>query len=356
MKAIRVKELAAQRFDNVMVQDVEPPEPGRGQVRVRMLFSPINPSDHNFIRGTYADALRGLAWNQGQDTLTFDPERKVPIATPPYTLGAEGIGIVEGHGGGFMAKRLMGKRVAVASGPPDGTWQESAIVDARRALTLPDNVSDEQGSMFFVNPITAYAMVHKVLRVPRGAVLLQTGAASAVGQMVIALSKRAGFKTINLVRSEHGANAIRDLGGDFVIPTDAPDMKQQIISATGNRGIAYALDCIGGDQLGDLLPLMGVQGRMLLYGTLGGFSSTLKSRDMMMPMANVGGFLLPVWLGQQPIPTILRTLKRVKQLLGSGNFKTEIAEIYHLGDIRQALQHSVRPGKTGKVLLRIGDH
>jgi len=299
MKAIRINTLTSQGFDHVNVEEVEPINPGRGQVRVRMLYSPVNPSDHNFIHGTYSDALGRLAWNHGQDRFTFDPERKEPIATPPYTLGGEGIGMVEAHGGGFMAKRLMGKRVAVAAGPPQGTWQESVVVDARRALSLPENVSDQQGSMFFVNPISACVMVHKVLQVQRGGVLLQTGAAGAVGQMVIALSKRTGFKTINLVRSEAGAQTVRELGGDYVIFEQDRDMRRQILTASGGKGVQYALDCVGGDLLSSLFSVLTVQGKMLLYGTLGGASSSLMSRDLMMPMASVNGFLLPAWLKHQ---------------------------------------------------------
>ena len=163
------------------------PEPGAGQVRVRMLMSPVNPSDLNFVRGTYFDALRRIVWNQPRDgeaaaRAWFDPDRTNACPMPPYALGGEGVGIVEACGSGFLARRLRGKRVAVASGPPHGTWQEHTLVDAKKAVALPASVPDDQAAMFFVNPITAYVLIHEVLRVRRGGWVLVTAAGSALRQ------------------------------------------------------------------------------------------------------------------------------------------------------------------------------
>ena len=135
--AARVHETASHGFAHVLLEDVQRPEPGPGQVRVRMSMSPINPSDHNDITGTYTKALGRLIWNRGYDRPSFDPDRQRLVPAPPYTLGREGVGVVEASGGGWMARRLVGKRVAVAGGPPLGTWQNHTVVDARRAIALP---------------------------------------------------------------------------------------------------------------------------------------------------------------------------------------------------------------------------
>ena len=182
------------------------PEPAAGQVRVRMRLSPVNPSDLNFMRGTYHEALGRVIWNRVltrddsqragsnsqrgvADPVFFDATRKTPCPVPPYALGGEGVGTVDACGSGFLARRLRGRRVAVAGGPPNGTWQEFVVVDAKRAVVLPDSVADEQAAMFFVNPITAYVLVHEVLQVRRGAWVLVTAAGSALGKSVVRMGE-----------------------------------------------------------------------------------------------------------------------------------------------------------------------
>ena len=91
-----------------------------------------------------------------------------------------------------------------------GNWQENVVLPARQLVPLPDDIADEQAAMFFVNPATALAMTQHVLRVPPGAWLLQTAAASTLGRMVIRLGQHFGFRTINVVRrSEQAETAPR---------------------------------------------------------------------------------------------------------------------------------------------------
>ncbi|MCJ7452018.1 MAG: hypothetical protein MUO39_06015, partial [Steroidobacteraceae bacterium] len=155
MKSARISRYT-QNPGDIRIEDVPVPEPGPGQVRVRMIMSPVNPSDLNFLRGTYSQALERIVWNQGRHAaglpLYFDPGLSNPCPKPPYALGGEGVGIVDACGAGLLARRLRGRRVAVASGPPNGTWQQCTVVDAKRAVVMPESVADEQAAMYFVNP------------------------------------------------------------------------------------------------------------------------------------------------------------------------------------------------------------
>src|SRR5947209_1590219 len=100
------------------VRDVPEPVPGRGEVRVRMIASPINPSDLLMVRGQYG--------------------RPPPL---PATPGFEGAGIVE-TGSGLLARRVMGRRVAVLNGA-SGNWQENVVIPARQAVPVPRELTDE---------------------------------------------------------------------------------------------------------------------------------------------------------------------------------------------------------------------
>lgn len=343
---------------DIRIEETAAPQPGPGQVRVRMLMSPVNPSDLNFLHGTYHQALQRIIWNQGEgdnSTVFFDPARQVPCPTPPYALGGEGLGIVDATGSGLLARRLRGKRVAIAGGPPNGTWQEYTVADAKRAIALPASIPDEQGAMFFINPVTAYVMVREVLRVPRDSWLLVTAAGSALGKSVVRMGKLYGFKTLCVVRSDSNTAELERLGADAVVATERQDLLSEVFRITGGRGVSHAIDCVGGELAAQVVRCLGLGGRLVLYGTLANRPLQLAIRDLMMPVAQISGFLLPNWMSQQSPLKLLSVLRQVKRLTIEGLFTTEVASVYRLEQVTRAVTAALQPGRTGKIMLRIGD-
>lgn len=354
MKAVQVNRFSS-GFDQITVKNVNAPEPEAGQVQVRMLLSPINPSDLNFIRGDYRQTLGNMVWNIGREPPSFAPSGQLMYPDFPYALGGEGVGIVEKAGKGYLARRLVGRRVAVAGGPPNGTWQERCVVDARKALTLPASLTDEQGCMFIVNPLSAYAIISQVLRVRSGEWLLQSAAGSALGQIVVRLSKVLGFKTINLVRSAANEETIRMLGGDVVINTCDQDIPTAVAEATEGRGVRYAMDCVGGEIAEQMIRSLTIDGHLVVYGTLGDGPISLASRDLMTPVAKISGFFALNWLSTQSPIVILMMLRRLKKLQAAGIFDAPIEQIYAIDEIQDALALAAAPGRGGKVLLRLSE-
>jgi NADPH:quinone reductase-like Zn-dependent oxidoreductase len=310
MKSVRLHAFT-ENLDELRIEDVPMPEPGPGQVRVRMRLAPINPSDLNFVRGTYHAALKRIVWNNASSAVYFDPQRTTPCPVPPYALGGEGVGVVEAHGSGFLARRLQGTRVAIAGGPPRGTWQEFVVVDAKRAVTLPDRIPDEQGAMFFVNPITAYVLVREVLQVRRGGWVLITAAGSALAKSVVRMGRRDGFRTLCVVRSNVHSAELRSLGADAVIETDGQDLAAEVARLTAGQGVGHALDCVGGDLAGQVITCLGLNGHLVVYGTLGNRPTPVPGRDLMMPIARISGFLLSTWMAQQSPLRLLGILRAV---------------------------------------------
>lgn len=358
MKSARLNSFT-QNVDDIQIVDAPIPTPGPGQVRVKMLMSPVNPSDLNFVHGTYHDALARIIWNHGLTSagkqVHYDPAHANPCPVPPYALGGEGIGIVDATGAGFLAGRLRGKRVAIASGPPNGTWQEYTVVDAKKAVAMPDSISDEQGAMFFVNPITAYVLTREVLRVPRDGWLLVTAAGSALGKSVVRLGKHYGFKTLCVVRSNTSSDELRRLGADAVIETDHQDLIAEVFRLTEGKGVGCAIDCVGGDLAAQVVRCLGFGGRLVVYGTLANSPVQIQVRDLMMPVASISGFLLPSWMAQQSILKLLGVLRAVKRLTVEGLFHTDVTATFPLDDVVNAVGAAMQPGRTGKVMLRISN-
>ena len=356
MKSVRVHAFT-ERPEDIQVDELPMPVPGPGQVRVRMLLSPVNPSDFHFVRGIYYRALERVIWNQagtdGDSRISIDPAHRNPCPVPPYTLGGEGVGIVEATGGGFLAKRLMGKRVAVAGGPPNGLWQEFAVVDARKAIPVADSVPDEQAAMYLINPISAYVMVREVLKVPRDGWLLLTAAGSALGKSVVRMGRLFGFRTICVVRSDANTAELARLGADAVIETDKHDLFAEVARVTAGQGAGYAMDCVGGKLTADVVRCLGLNGRLILYGTMADSPVEVAVRDLMMPLARVEGFYLGNWMPHQSPLKLLGVLRAVKKLTASGVFHTEVSETFSLDEAAKAVAASLHTGRTGKVMLRI---
>lgn len=336
--------------DVLRLVDLPTPEPGPGEVRVRMRFSPVNPSDFNTIRGGYRRSLERVIWNRGAQTLHFDPGRTRPLAPLPVSPGADGMGVVEAAGRGWYARHLVGRRVVVM-GASSGNWREQVIVPAVQALPVPAGVSDEQAAMFLVNPMTAWAMVNAVLRVPRGAWLLQSAAASQLGRMVIRLGRRQGFRTINLVRRADAAQELLDIGADAVIDASHEDVPARVAELTHDAGVSHALDCVGGDTAATILRCLGARGHLLSYGTLGGDTLSFAARDLMTPAARLEGFLLPQWIAAQGPLARLRAMRRVGRLIAEGTLASDVGTIYPMSDFAAALRASVASARGGKVLL-----
>jgi len=357
MKSARVHAFTDRPAD-IRIEDVPVPEPGPGQVRVRMLLSPVNPSDFHYVRGTYYHALERIIWNQRRTDddrrVCFDPGRAVECPVPPYALGGEGVGIVDACGGGFLASRLKGRRVAVAGGPPNGTWQELTVVDAKRAVVVPDTLADEQAAMYLTNPISAHVMIREVLQVPRDSWVLVTAAGSALGKSVVRIGKRDGFRTICVVRSGANTPELGALGADAVIETDRHDLVAEVARLTAGRGVGSALDCVGGRLASEVVRCLGLNGRMVVYGTLADSPIEIPSRDLMLPLAQVAGFYLGNWMARQSPFKLLGVLRAVKRLTAAGAFQTEVGETYPLDQAATAVAASLEPGRTGKVMLRIG--
>jgi NADPH:quinone reductase-like Zn-dependent oxidoreductase len=309
--------------------DVPAPQPEWGEVLVRMLASPVNPSDLMYIEGKY-----GLT----------------PVL--PATPGFEGVGIVEATGGGVLGWLRKGKRVAVIN-DRIGNWAEYTVTKARQVIPVPDELSDDQAATFFVNPATALVMTQHVLAVPRGAWLLQSAAGGALGQMIIRLGQKYGFRTLNVVRRPEQVEELRKLGADAVIVESAGPLPEQVRSIT-REGVHHAIDPVGGKTGSEVIASLAPGGHCLLYGSLGDEPLSLQPRFMLSGSITVQGFWLASWAKQQSVMTMLRLFRRVRGMMREGILQTSFAASYSLEQVHDAVKHAASPGKGGKVLLRIG--
>jgi NADPH2:quinone reductase len=326
MKAIRFEQFGEPE-KVLRVVDLPEPEPGPGQVRVRMIASPINPSDLLVIRGRYG-----------------------VLPKLPATPGFEGVGVVEKAGPGLLGAFYKGRRVAVLNSD-GGNWAEKAIIPAIRAIPVAADLPDEQVASFFINPASALAMTRHVLKVPRGEWLLQSAAGSTVGKMIIKLGRKVGFKTLNVVRRREAVDELKALGADAVISSSDGPIDQQVRDLTGGRGVSYALDCVGGETGSQVFKALGDDSHMLVYGLLSDEDIHFDPRAMIAGKRVIEGFWLGHWMLARSKIKALGLFREIGGLIRDGALATDPGPRFPLDSIGAAVKEAEAVGRKGKVLL-----
>ena len=299
-----------------------------GEVRVKVLAAPINPSDLLQISGNYG----------------VDP-------VLPARPGSEGVGRVTEVSP--EAKNLkVGQLVLLASG---STWAEEIVAPAEGFLPLPNlgPISAEvieQLAMTAVNPLTALLMLTSYGDIKEGQWIAQSAANSAVGGYVIQLAKQRGIKTVNIVRREGLADDLMAKGADVVL-IDGPDLTAQIAEATDNASIMLALDPVGGDTYGRLADSLGYGGTLVTYGVLSGKPATLDTGKVIFNDTRLRGFWLYKWYQTATMQEMQAAFGQVIPLIANGTLKANIDSRFTVDQIKQAVARAWEGGRNGKVLI-----
>jgi NADPH:quinone reductase len=311
------------------VREVPDPHPGPGEVRVRMIKSPMNPSDMMVVEGRYG-----------------------VLPTLPAIPGFEGVGVVDEVGPGLIGRFVKGKRV-VAINSQGGNWAEYAVIPARQARPVPDDIPDDQAAAYFVNPATVLALARHILAVPKGEWLLQSAAGSTLGRMIIKLGKHDGFKTLNVVRRREAVDELQKLGGDAVISSSDGHIDQQVHQITGGKGVRYAIDPVGGQTGTEVFRSLGENGRLILYGTLSAEPIAVDPRLVISGPRTVEGFWLGHWMRSRSIPSALLLFREIASLIRQEVLVSEIGRTFPLHEIQAAAREAATVGRQGKTLLTL---
>eukprot|EP01027_Heterolobosea_sp_BB2_P017968 GEZU01025384.1.p1 GENE.GEZU01025384.1~~GEZU01025384.1.p1 ORF type:complete len:342 (+),score=93.97 GEZU01025384.1:80-1105(+) len=316
-------------------EDVPKPQPGEGELLVRVLAAPIHPSNLGAVYGWYP---------------TIDEFPRVP--------GNEGVGVVEAVGAGVtnftVGQRVVPIRIQTER---NGFWQEYTVTPANLAVPVPDAVSDVAASQLVVNPFTAWVMVEE-LGVKPGEYLLQTAASSTLGMMLIQIAKIKGFKTINVVRRAEQAEELKKLGADEVIVATGSETEEEqklsykVKQITGGKGVKYAVDAVIGELGSQVLESMGEFGTVLSYGVLSGKPYVVSGATLLFKELTLKGFWISKWLQRAPREEIQRVTEEIFKHMASGALNPPVAAQYSFKDFKEAVKKAETSGShMGKVVL-----
>jgi NADPH2:quinone reductase len=232
--------------DVLELAEVPRPEPGPGQILVRVLAAAANFPDILLCRGVY--------------------QVKVTL---PFTLGVEMCGEVVALGAGVTGF-TRGDRVVGDTALPFGAFAEYAVMDAPAALPAPPALDDAQAAPFFVTYETSWVGLHRRARLAKGETLLVHAAAGGVGTGAIQVGKAAGAFVIGVVGGPDKVALAKEVGADVVINRRDEDLVAVVKEVTGGRGADVVFDPVGGDSFLKSTKCIAFEGRILVVGFASG--------------------------------------------------------------------------------------
>lgn len=317
-----------QQFGNpsevLAVEERPLPEPGAGQVRIKMQLSAIHNHDLLTIAGQYG----------------MKPEL-------PAVAGTEAMGVVDAVGEGVTHLK-PGQRVA-ASG--QGTWAEYYLGHAASAVPLPDSIGDEAGAQLVSMPLSALALIDFV-EGQAGDWIIQNAANGAVGKAFSLFAKRRGINVINLVRRAEAVAELNDLGIANAVSTADLAWRDQVSALTGGAPIKAAVDGVGGSSSGDLLSVLGENGVLVSFGLMSGKPLELSPSDMIFKQAVVKGFWLAKVAPKLSQETLQDYITEIVRSVAAGEVTLGVSETFNIADINKAVAAAAEPHRKGKVLVR----
>jgi NADPH:quinone reductase len=234
----------------LFLDTVEVPEPGPGEVVVRVEASPINPSDLGLLLAG-ADVTAAVVGGSADRPVVTAPLPDAAMRAVagrvgiPMPVGNEGAGTVVAAGASAAAAALLGKTVAAAGG---AMYAQYRCVDASLCLELPEGTHAVDGASAFVNPMTVLGMV-ETMRLENHVALVHTAAASNLGQMLNRLCLQEQIPLVNIVRRPEQEELLRSAGASYVCNSTSPAFMNELTAALKETAATLAFDATGGGKL-----------------------------------------------------------------------------------------------------------
>src|SRR5262249_3734163 len=314
----RVKEFGGPEV--LQLEEVPTPQPGPGEVLVRIHAAGVNPVETYIRAGTYA---------------------RLPEL--PYTPGNDGAGVVE-QVGVDVSEFKPGNRVYTA-GSLSGTYAEFALCKKEQVHPLPANVSFAQGAAMGTPYATAYrGLVQRAAAEP-GETVLVHGASGGVGTAAVQIARARGLRVFGTAGSEEGLKLVREQGAHDVFDHRAPEHSEQIMKATGEHGVDVIVEMLANVNLGKDLTILAKNGRVVIIGSRGPVE--INPRDTMQRDADVRGMILP----NMPPAQMASIHAALVAGFENGTLRPVIGREFALAEAAEAHRAVMQPGASGKIVL-----
>jgi NADPH:quinone reductase-like Zn-dependent oxidoreductase len=284
-------------------------------VEIRIRRAAINPSDLIPVTGAY----------RSRNALPFVP-------------GFEGVGEIARLGAG-VSGLAVGQRVLPIGA--SGLWQEYLVRPAEWCFAVPDDLSDDQAAMAYVNPLTAFRLIDAVethFGKAGGQRIGVTAGASAIGRMLLVLLADAGFRPVALVRSAATATRLGErFHGEIAIQPTSP--------------LDGVLDAVGGEPGNALFRQIRSGGAFIQYGALSGAQLDPALVTARREEVAFSFLWLRNWVHSAPRAAIEAAFMQSFAGIRTGFLCSDIDGVFALRDLPAALARQDDPARGGKLLI-----
>jgi NADPH2:quinone reductase len=312
----------------LVLAEVPDPVPKPGQVLVDVRAASINFPDLLVIGGTY---------------------QKLPAR--PFSPGKDLAGIVAGVGEGVTTCK-RGDRVCAQV--EFGAYAEKCIVPQLNCHVMPQAMSYTQGAAMGLTYLTAhFALVERGMY-RGGDVVLVTGAAGGVGLAAVQVAKALGAIVVASVSSEEKAALVKQYGADHIVRTDVPELKdelrRQVHSAVGTRGVDLIIDSVGGDVFDACLRAIAWRGRFVVVGFAAGRIPEIKAGYVLVKNIALIGLQFSDYRDREP-EQVRAVQQELFRMHDAGKIKPHIMGTYPIEQFGRALTAVRERQVMGKVVL-----
>ena len=318
MKAILVREFGGPEV--LKLEEIPTPRPGAGQVLVRLHAAGVNPYDTYMRAGTYAV--------------------KPPL---PYTPGSDGAGVIEVVGEG-VKKVKPGDRVYTAK-TVTGAYAEYAIALEEQVHRLPDKITFGQGAGVWVPYGTAYHALYHSAQAHAGETVLVHGASGGVGSAAVQIARAIGLTVFGTAGTQKGLDLAKREGAHQVFDHSKSGYHEDILKATGGRGVDIVLEMLANVNLATDLKLLATNGRVIIIGNRG--EITINPRDFMLRRASARGFTLWAITAAEEAEIHAGLIAGLE----NGTLRPIVGKELPLAEAARAHKEILEPGAVGKIVL-----
>ncbi|MET9547086.1 NADPH:quinone oxidoreductase family protein [Streptomyces sp. NPDC006627] len=296
--------------------ETDRPEPGDGQVLLKVRAANINFPDALLCRGQY--------------------QVRPPL---PFTPGVEICGETED-----------GRRVLANPALPYGGFAEYAVADAAALLPAPDALDDAEAAALHIGYQTGWFGLHRRAHLQEGETLLVHAAAGGVGSAAVQLGKAAGAKVIGVVGGADKAAVARELGCDLVLDRRADDVIAAVKDATEGRGADVIYDPVGGDAYAKSAKCVAFEGRIVVVGFASGSIPSPALNHALVKNYTIMGLHWGLYNTKDP-RAIQRCHEELTELATKGAIKPLVSERVPMADAAAAVQRVADGVTTGRVAV-----
>jgi putative PIG3 family NAD(P)H quinone oxidoreductase len=302
------------------------PDPGPGEIRVRVHASALNRADLLQRRGQYP----------------------APPGAPADVPGLEYAGEVDaaGDGAGLWA---VGNRVMGIIG--GGGHAEYVVVHEREAIRIPQNCTVEEAAAIPEAFLTSYDALFRQLDLKVGERVLIHAVGSGVGTAALQLARAAGAVTLGTSRTADKLKRAEALGLEVGIDTAREDLAEAVNQATYGSGVHAVLDLVGGKLLEASLRVLALRGRAIVVGTTAGSKAEIDLGLLLRRRLHLFGTVLRSRPLEEKIALAREFSGSVLPLLSSGRIQPVVDSTFRFSDIRKAHERMESNATFGKIVL-----